>query len=238
MKLISILVASLFILESIVSMPTPARPAKKSVDLSGAPVKAKKIKSTAKTSGAPLKSKKKSLKSESATEGLDPVAMPNDVKVSVKKNTKAEGDLDPIAILLQLLNEYRTSKELGALELDPKLTEAADIQVEFSVKNGDMKHNFLDYATVIDNKEVEADKYPSTFDDRLKHVESNSGYEAENIAWTWNDERAMENWKDSTEHNANMLSPDFTKVGIAKTADPDNAGMFYYCQVFDVKAKE
>jgi uncharacterized protein YkwD len=117
--------------------------------------------------------------------------------------------------------------------LDKTLTMAAKIQAHFSLKNQAMKHNFVNKVTFINEKEVKAYEFPSTFDDRLKQ-ELDSGNEAENIAWNINDKRTMKGWRGSTDHNANMLNPKFTKVGIAKKVDLASPGYFYYCQVFDV----
>lgn len=100
--------------------------------------------------------------------------------------------------LLQLHNAYRTTPLL----IDAQLTTAAEFQAMSMYNRGLLDH--------------------SNFTRRS----SQGGFWAENVAWGVNsDEACFDLWWSSAPHRANMMNPNFTRIGYAKVG-------LYWCAVY------
>lgn len=126
----------------------------------------------------------------------------------------ADGDAsEEAAEVVRLLNEERESRGLAPLTMDPKLVDAAEVRVNevavhFSHDRPDGRDNF----TVLDELGI------------------NYMCAAENIAGGQRSASAVINsWMNSSGHRANMLSPDYGKIGVGHICSD---GMDYWVQVF------
>ena len=111
----------------------------------------------------------------------------------------AESDADKA---LATLNAYRKSKGLGAVKLDSTLTKMAQQLADACVKaKGKCDHNT-----------------GGSFADRLRKAGAKAGYGAENLYKNADSvEAAFAWWKASKIHNSNMLIPQVTKLGFARS---------------------
>jgi uncharacterized protein YkwD len=106
--------------------------------------------------------------------------------------------LDPQAALAQL-NAYRASKGLSPVRLDPSLDVLARHQADAMAASGRLSHNV-----------------GGAFMTRLASDHIDAGEAGENLgAGYYSLDDAMAGWKGSAEHNANMLRPGFTRIGVA-----------------------
>jgi uncharacterized protein YkwD len=111
--------------------------------------------------------------------------------------------LDPTAATAAL-NAYRASQHLGAVRLDPALTAMAQRQVDAMAAANQMSHDV-------------AGSFPS----RLAASGVSAAAAAENLGGGYYSlEEAMDGWRRSPAHNANLLLPDAKRFGIAIAKDP------------------
>lgn len=111
--------------------------------------------------------------------------------------------------LLDLINAHREDNGLGALIWDDRLGEAAQKHSDDMAANRFSSHTGSNGSSVRDR--LNAAGYPE------------SGFWGENVfqsapndpsaqaAFTW--------WKNSPGHNANMLSPNYTRIGVGQATD-------------------
>ena len=123
---------------------------------------------------------------------------------------------DPAQTILTLLNAERSAAGLAPLALNPQLTAAAQRHSD-DMAAGD----FLDH--------VGSDG--SQFWERILEAGYPMNGGAENILYRWDADPlgAFEQWKESPLHVANMMSPDYTEVGIAWAASA--SGKYYFTMV-------
>ncbi len=98
------------------------------------------------------------------------------------------------------ISAYRKSYGLSAVSLDPKLTELASKQANAMAERDSLDHNVY-----------------ASFRSRMASYDTLSA--AENIAMgtrTFGETFAV--WKSSSGHNANLLSPTATRIGIASAS--------------------
>jgi len=106
--------------------------------------------------------------------------------------------LDPEATVAAL-NAYRAAKGLAPVRLDAELTAMAQHQADEMAAHGELSHNVAGpFATRLVQAQVAAEEAGENL---------GAGY------YSLSD--AMAGWKGSAEHNANMLRPDFTRIGVA-----------------------
>ena len=106
--------------------------------------------------------------------------------------------LDPQAALAQL-NAYRAAKGLTPVRLDSSLDAMAQHQADVMAAKGQLSHTV-----------------GGEFMQRLASDHIDAGEAGENLgAGYYSLEEAMAGWKGSAEHNANMLRPGFTRIGVA-----------------------
>jgi uncharacterized protein YkwD len=96
-----------------------------------------------------------------------------------------------------LISQYRVAHGLSAVKMDPQLTAVAERQAQAMAKNGVMDHNVA-----------------APFSVRVADVPV--GAAGENLAQdtkTWAE--TIQRWETSPGHNANLLLPDATHIGVA-----------------------
>ena len=111
--------------------------------------------------------------------------------------------LDPEAAVAAL-NAYRASRGLGAVRLDAGLDAMAQHQADAMAASGKLSHNVA-----------------GAFSARLAEAEIDATEAGENLgAGYYSLDEAMTGWRGSSEHNANLLMRNFTRVGIAIAKNP------------------
>ena len=108
---------------------------------------------------------------------------------------------------LALVNTYRKKNGLGLLSLDARLTAAAQAQASAMAETGKVSHALTPNQAL--PKRLARNNY-----DYARAVENiGAGY--------WSLAEAFSGWRDSREHNKNMLNRDVTQMGIATHYNPD-----------------
>jgi uncharacterized protein YkwD len=111
--------------------------------------------------------------------------------------------LDPAAAV-NALTAYRASRGLGPVRLDPTLTAMAQRQADAMVAANELSHNIA-----------------GAFTSRIYAAHVDTPRAAENLGGGYYSmEEAFAGWRASPEHNANMLMPQATRLGIAIAKDP------------------
>lgn len=123
--------------------------------------------------------------------------------------------LDPQAAVAQL-NAYRASKGLGPVRLDASLDVMAQHQADAMAASGQLSHTV-----------------GGVFTSRLAADHIDVGEAGENLgAGYYSLEEAMAGWKGSSEHNANMLRPGFTRIGVAIAKNAHTSWGVYWSMEF------
>jgi hypothetical protein len=109
------------------------------------------------------------------------------------------------AVAASMISGYRTNNGLGAVEVDPVLTQAAEAQAAAMAQRNKLDHNVV-----------------GELGQRIKR----SGYDAklavENISAGYHTlAEAFSGWRDSPPHRENMLRRGVTKMGIAAVYAPN-----------------
>ena len=128
--------------------------------------------------------------------------------------------LDPAMVirLVELTNTERSQAEKGPLRVNARLMQAAQIQADQLAQVGRLDHVLPETA------------YPRP-EDRLAATGYTWQIFAENLGSGYTDaSRAVEEWMQSPEHRANILSADHTETGTGYSRNA--AGRPYYVQVF------
>jgi uncharacterized protein YkwD len=120
--------------------------------------------------------------------------------------------------IFALTNQARQANDLVALELDPELTQAAQIQ-----------------ATAMALLDVQDHDLPGmpqpTLASRLQFVGYRYSWAGENIAYGVLDAPSVVAlWLNSPPHEQNIMSPIAVATGVAVASD--SQGVLYFCQVF------
>ena len=102
------------------------------------------------------------------------------------------------------ISRHRAMHNLGPVTVDSSLTRAAEYQALAVGKAGHLSHSV-----------------GGEFSSRLAAVGFDRSYAAENLGAGANSlEETLLRWKDSPEHNKNMLMPQVRRIGIARVAAP------------------
>lgn len=109
------------------------------------------------------------------------------------------------AVAASMISGYRTNNGLNPVEIDPALTQAAEVQAQAMADRNKLDHNVVGQLPV-----------------RLKR----SGYDArlavENISAGYHTlAEAFSGWRDSPPHRENMLRAGVTRMGIAAIYVPN-----------------
>jgi uncharacterized protein YkwD len=128
-----------------------------------------------------------------------------------------------VAQFLVMLNQYRNANNLNPLSLDSRLVAAAQMHADYMAATGDYAHVTQDGQDVTGRLALV--QYPWLWVGENIHVyDPNSGY-------TWGIDQYyapseianyfFDGWRVSPEHNANMLAPFPTEVGMAMSQAAD-----------------
>jgi uncharacterized protein YkwD len=130
----------------------------------------------------------------------------------VTKETAAE------QAIVNATNQVRAQNGLPPLKVSPKLVQAAHIHAGDMARLGDMAHDLPGVAQ-------------ATLLDRAKYVGYNFSWLGENIAFNYPDTASvMSAWMSSDGHRANILSSNYTEIGVGIATDV--RGQPYYCVDF------
>ncbi|HET9660148.1 MAG TPA: CAP domain-containing protein, partial [Thermomicrobiales bacterium] len=133
-------------------------------------------------------------------------------------NTQTCADGEESAFL-QLINDYRAQSGLPALAFSQTLSVAADTLSKDMATKDFFSHTGSDGSSFVDR--ITAAGYPDP------------GNTAENIfAGDPTAAGAMQWWKNSPPHNANMLSPTAKAIGIARVNNPNSTFQWYWTTDF------
>jgi uncharacterized protein YkwD len=111
--------------------------------------------------------------------------------------------VDPAAAA-SMLTAYRRSHGLGPVRLDPALTAMAQRQADAMVAANELSHDVA-----------------GSFTSRLSAAKIDTPRAAENVGGGYYSlDEAMTGWRESPQHNANLLMPQATRFGIAIAKDP------------------
>ena len=117
----------------------------------------------------------------------------------------SQAQLDP-ELALKLINDYRGTKGLVPLRLDPRLTIAAKMQSRDLAKTDRISHYGADGSSPWD---------------RVKRAGYSAKIAAENVGTGQASlEEVFQGWTQSPGHNRNLLLPGARDMGIALVADP------------------
>lgn len=118
--------------------------------------------------------------------------------------------------VVQLVNQERTSRGLGALTVDSALTKTATLKSQDMAKLGYFDHT--------------SPTYGSPFD-MMKQFGITYRTAGENIAMgQTSPQQVMDGWMNSAGHRANILNSSFTKIGVGVAQN--SSGRYYWTQQF------
>ncbi len=117
---------------------------------------------------------------------------------------------------LKYVNQARKKAGLAELSLDATLNSCAATRAKEMAKAGKLTHTRPDGSKCF--TVLESTAYAK-------------GYHGENIAYNYdNSKTVVAGWMESESHKANILSKNYTKMGIAR--EKDKEGHYYWCQIF------
>jgi len=118
---------------------------------------------------------------------------------------KAEARLDAKAAA-SMISGYRRNHSLGSVQLDPLLMRAAERQSQAMARNNRFEHDA-----------------GGNFRTRISESGFHASVAVENIGAGYHTlAEAFSGWRDSPPHNANMLKPGVTHMGIAAAYAPNS----------------
>jgi uncharacterized protein YkwD len=122
--------------------------------------------------------------------------------------------VDPAAAS-RILNGYRASRGLGPVRLDPALTAMAQRQADAMVAANTLSHDA-----------------GGSFQARVSGAGLDTARAAENIsAGYYSTQSALDGWRASSDHDANLLLPQATRFGIALAKDAGTTYGAYWALV-------
>lgn len=122
---------------------------------------------------------------------------------------------------VKLINQYRKSKGLGSVTIDPKLTATAKQHSSDLAKHDRISHYGSDGSNPWD---------------RVERSGYNPQLAAENVGTgQLSIKEVMQGWKDSPGHNKNLLLPDAKHIGIALVYDPKSEYKTFWTLILGAK---
>lgn len=120
------------------------------------------------------------------------------------------------AIIVEMTNAFRSDNRLGAVVTNPALQAAAQSFADYLARSGAFAHT-ADGRQPADRALAAGYHYCMVAENIALH-QSNRGFETLDLA-----ARAVDGWKNSAPHRANLLQPLVTEtgIGIAKSTDAD-----------------
>jgi len=157
-------------------------------------------------------------------EGISPTA--------VVSGGVTEINVDPeIVQLLNLVNDYRQQNGLIALKAEVTLTNIAQWYAnDMATDNYWSDEAFCSQFGMGPH----CDNTPRTWTDRMNDFGyDHNTWKAENLAVGYTTAQAVfDHWRTSSGHNNNMLSPDFTAIGMSFAYNTDSDFGYYWVQEF------
>ena len=129
------------------------------------------------------------------------------------------------AVILAMTNAFRDENHLGAVALNTALQAAAQSFAVYLATTGTFAHT-ADGRQPADRARAAGYSYCIVAENIALH-QANRGFETADLAG-----RAVEGWKNSPPHRANMLQPHVTEVGIGLAKAPDGDPKFVTVQLF------
>ncbi|WP_334328663.1 MucBP domain-containing protein [Companilactobacillus sp. HBUAS59699] len=166
---------------------------------------------------------------------VDKDSSKNVIIFSYKTNETNSINVDQIqSKLFDLINSYREANLQDPLTVDDNLTLGSDVRAADEAN---------EVNTSGDINKADHNNSDDTYFDQESHIkQDNSLFKAENLLVTYGDDvdtvaqNAFNQWKNSKDHNDNMLNSEFSKTGLSVVQL--NNGEFLAIQVFAGSGKE
>lgn len=127
--------------------------------------------------------------------------------------------------IIELTNLFRTEHRLGEVKPNPALTAAARAFAEYLAKTGKFAHE-ADGREPRQRAEAHGYRYCLVAENLAMNLDSR-GFESRQLA-----REAVEGWKESPGHRANLLQAGVTDIGVAVVQVPDRNPKFVSVQLF------
>jgi hypothetical protein len=127
--------------------------------------------------------------------------------------------------IVEMTNAFRKEQKLGALKPNAALTAAARAFADYLGKSGKFAHE-ADGRQPAQRAEAHGYRYCTVAENLALNLDSR-GFETKDLA-----RKAVEGWKASPGHRANMLRPYVTEIGVAVVRAPDRDPKFISVQLF------
>lgn len=127
--------------------------------------------------------------------------------------------------IVEMTNAFRKENELGALKPNAALTAAARAFAEYLGRSGKFGHE-ADGRKPAERAVSHGYRYCTLAENLALNLDSR-GFETRQLA-----RNAVEGWKGSPGHRANMLRPNVTEIGVGVVKAPDRDPKFISVQLF------
>jgi hypothetical protein len=127
--------------------------------------------------------------------------------------------------IVEMTNAFRKEMRLGAVKPNAALAAAARAFAEYLAKTGAFAHE-ADGRQPAERVEAQGYRYCSVSENLAMNLDSR-GFETRALA-----REAVEGWKGSPGHRANMLQPTVTEIGVGVVRAPHRSPKFISVQLF------
>jgi len=127
--------------------------------------------------------------------------------------------------IVEMTNAFRKDNKLAALKPNAALAAAARAFADYLGKSGKFAHE-ADGRQPAQRAEAQGYRYCTVAENLALNLDSR-GFETKELA-----RKAVEGWKASPGHRANMLRPHVTEIGVAVVRAPDRDPKFISVQLF------
>jgi Cysteine-rich secretory protein family len=127
--------------------------------------------------------------------------------------------------IVEMTNAFRKDNKLAALRPNAALAAAARAFADYLGKSGKFAHE-ADGRQPAQRAEAQGYRYCTVAENLALNLDSR-GFETKDLA-----RKAVEGWKASPGHRANMLRPHVTEIGVAVVRAPDRDPKFISVQLF------
>ena len=135
---------------------------------------------------------------------------------SENPNTPEQNGSRQAAQVVNLVNQQRSARGLGALKSDSQLARLAQLKAEDMAKKGYFSHTSPTYGSAFDMMKAAGYSYRTAGENIAKGQKT-----AETV---------MRGWMNSSGHRANILSTGYTKIGVGYALDKN--GTPHWVQIF------
>jgi Cysteine-rich secretory protein family len=127
--------------------------------------------------------------------------------------------------IVEMTNAFRRESKLGAVKPNAALTAAARAFADYLAKTGKFAHE-ADGHQPAERAQAQGYRYCLISENLAMNLDSR-GFETRALA-----HQAVEGWKNSPGHRANMLQPGVTEIGVAVARAPNADPKFISVQLF------